>query len=242
MNDQVRAVVFVLLALVILFTWGHFYKPAVPPLQSSPAQTVPQSTTAESASAAPSVVATATQGAKTGPGGGAIATTVQVTEEKTATVESSLFVVELSNRGGVVRSWKLKKYWDDEKTHHPLDLVNASAAQQLGWPFSLVLSDAQLEARANSALYEVQAVGAVVIDKASSGSNAAAIEAAARAAAGPAGAGPFQAPIKIIFHWSDGHLDVTKTLTFGLNYETTVEVAVTLDGKPQPVAVAWRGG
>ena len=49
-------------------------------------------------------------------------------------------------------------------------------------------------------------------------------------------------PIEVDFHWSDGHLDVTKKLTFDLNYETTVEVAVTLDGKPEPVAVAWRGG
>ena len=66
--------------------------------------------------------------------------------------------------------------------------------------------------------------------------------AAARAAATNNGNGPLDAPIKIIFHWSDGHLDVTKTLNFTLNYETTVEAAVTLDGKPQPVAVAWRGG
>ena len=50
------------------------------------------------------------------------------------------------------------------------------------------------------------------------------------------------APIEVDLHWSDGHLDVQKKLKFDLNYETTVEVAVTLDGKPQPVAVAWRGG
>ena len=49
-------------------------------------------------------------------------------------------------------------------------------------------------------------------------------------------------PIEVDMHWSDGHLDVRKKLTFDLNYETTVEVAVTLDGKPQPAAVAWRGG
>ena len=52
-------------------------------------------------------------------------------------------------------TWKLKKYFDDQKPPHPLDLVNAQRAQQLGWPFSLVLSDPQLEAQANSALYEV---------------------------------------------------------------------------------------
>ena len=51
------------------------------------------------------------------------------------------------NRGGVVQSWKLKKYFDDQKPPQPLDLVNDSVAQQLGWPFSLVLSDPQLEAQ-----------------------------------------------------------------------------------------------
>ena len=44
------------------------------------------------------------------------------------------------------------------------------------------------------------------------------------------------------FHWSDGHLDVTKKLTFDQGYEATAEVLVALDGKPLPAAVAWRGG
>ena len=54
-----------------------------------------------------------------------------------------------------MRSWKLKNYFDDQKPPHPLDLVDPSASQQLGWPFSLMLSDPQLEAQANSALYQV---------------------------------------------------------------------------------------
>jgi YidC/Oxa1 family membrane protein insertase len=91
--------------------------------------------------------------------------------------------------------------------------VNTAAAQQLGWPFSLVLSDAQLEAKANSALYEVT---------------------------------PDQlrlaAPIEVRFHWSDGHLEVTKKLTFNSDYELSAEVSVLLDGKPIPAALAWRGG
>ena len=51
-----------------------------------------------------------------------------------------------------------------------------------------------------------------------------------------------QAPTEVTFHWSDGHLDVTKKLSFTPDYELTVECAVTLDGKPVSVAVAWRGG
>src|SRR3984957_13810661 len=50
------------------------------------------------------------------------------------------------------------------------------------------------------------------------------------------------APTEVDMHWSDGHLDVTKKIKFDLNYEINVEVAAALDGKPLPVAIAWRGG
>ena len=151
MGDQIRAVVFVVVALLILFAWGHFYKPPVAPPQ--PAQTTSQPATSQapvntSASAGkPAQVSDAVAAASPAK--------IEAANEKLIAIESPLYVVEFSNRGGVVRSWKLKKYSDDQKPPHLLDLVNNAAAQQLGWPFSLVLSDAQLEAKANSALYEV---------------------------------------------------------------------------------------
>ena len=248
LSDQVRGIIFVIVALIILFAFGRLYKPApvaVPPQNSS----APISTQQPGVNSAPGNAA----GLSSSAGGSAAAMTaakpvvnpgvVQAAAEKTIVVSSPLYYVEISNRGGVVKTWQLNKYFDDQKPPHPLDLVNDSVAQELGWPFSLVLTDPQLEAKANSALYKVQAFGAqvVVTEKAGSGSTAAAV-AAARAAATNSGQGPLEAPIKIIFHWSDGHLDVTKTLNFTLNYETTVEVVVMLDEKPQPAAVAWRGG
>jgi YidC/Oxa1 family membrane protein insertase len=214
MNDQIRAVVFILLALLVLFTWGHFFKPPVP---------APQQTPAGTAQVAPAGGA-ASQASIAGAGEPATATSkplsagaVQATEEKTIVVESPLYRVEFSNRGAVVRSWKLKKYLTDQKPPRPLDLVNADAAKQLGWPFSLVLTDKQLEAQANSGLYEV---------------SPAATDASA----------DFQAPTEVTFHWSDGHLDVVKKLSFTPDYELTVECTVTVDGKPIPAAIAWRGG
>jgi YidC/Oxa1 family membrane protein insertase len=209
MGDQIRAVVFVIVALIILFAWGHFYKPPVQPPQSvqtsaqgAPSQT-PGNTTASAVKATPTTDAVAAAGLGK----------VEAANEKSVAIESPIYLVEFSNRGGVARSWKLKKYSDDLKPPHPLELVNTAAAQQLGWPFSLVLSDAQLEAKANSALYEVT---------------------------------PDQlrlaAPIEVRFHWSDGHLEVTKKLTFNSDYELSAEVSVLLDGKPIPAALAWRGG
>ena len=211
MGDQIRAVVFVVVALLILFAWGHFYKPPVVPPQ--PAQTTSQS---QPVTSQPPANMSASSG-KSAQVSDAVAAAspakIEATNEKLIAIESPLYVVEFSNRGGVVRSWKLKKYSDDQKPPHLLDLVNNAAAQQLGWPFSLVLSDAQLEAKANSALYEVTP------DQPN-----------------------LSAPGEVAFHWSDGHLDVTKKLIFGLNYEMAAEVTVLLDGNPIPAALAWRGG
>jgi len=242
MSDQVRGIVFVVISLLILFAWGHFYKPPVPPPQSNPSQaSAPASQQgSQQVSAQAGATSKASSGAAPKSGGTAAAanpSVVEASEEKTVVVESALYRVELSNRGGVVKTWQLNKYFDDQKPPHPLDLVNDAVAQQLGWPFSLVLTDSQLEAKANSGLYQVEThviPSAVAYKSELKPGNAPLTPPAS-------GAGLF-APIEVDMHWSDGHLDVQKKLKFDLNYETTVEVAVTLDGKPQPAAVAWRGG
>jgi YidC/Oxa1 family membrane protein insertase len=246
MSDQVRGILFVIASLVILFAWGHFYKPPVPPPQPNPTQTsapVSLSGTEQSAahaSAAGNVAGGANSSVKAAPASPSV---VEANDEKTVVVESPLSRVELSNRGGVVKTWELKKYFDDQKPPHPLDLVNESVAKELGWPFSLVLADPQLEAKANSALYQVQALRPeeAALEKSRTRLNAFIADVGGNAT-GTNGAGSREAPINIIFHWSDGHLDVTKTLSFTSDYETTVDVSVLLDAKPQPVGVAWRGG
>lgn len=208
MSDQTRGVLFVVLAAAIFFIWQHYYLPAhLPPPQkpAASAQTTTQPTAPQTATPA------------TKPGGPSAASGVPViraNEEKTVVVESPLYSVELSNRGGVVKSWKLKKYFDDQKPPRELDLVNADVAKELGWPFSIFLTDPQQEAQANSALYQITPT-----------------------------TGHLAAPGTITFHWSDGHLEVTKKLTFNESYEMSIETAVAFDGKPVPGSgVAWRGG
>jgi hypothetical protein len=242
MSDQVRGIVFVLISLLILFAWGHFYKPPVPPPQTSPSQTSapvnpegsPQGSAQSGAAGNTSSSAAAKSGATAAAANPSV---VEDSEEKTVVVQSALYRVELSNRGGVAKTWQLNKYMDDQKPPHPLDLVNDSVAQELGWPFSLVLTDPQQQTNANAGLYQIETH---VIP------SAVAYKTELKRGKGPfvppvSGAGLY-APIEVDMHWSDGHLDVQKKLKFDLNYETTVEVTVTLDGKPQPVAVAWRGG
>ncbi len=138
---------------------------------------------------------------------------VQATAEKTIVVTSPDYRVELSNRGAVVKSWKLEKYLDTETPPQPLDLVHSAVASQLGWPLSLVLTNSQDEQKVNTALYQIE----------------------------PA-SGDLKAPAEVTFRWSDGDLGVTKVLKFAQDYQVTMDIAVTEDGRPVPVAIAWRGG
>jgi YidC/Oxa1 family membrane protein insertase len=209
MSDQARTIIFILIAVVILFAWSHFFMPTPPPqkpgqttTQKAPAQTPGPKPTGGEPSAA----------ARPAPAPPAPIPAIQATSEKIVVVESQLYRIELSNKGGVVRSWQLKKYFDDQKPPRPLNLVDSDAGQQLGWPLSLHLSDAQQEEQANTELYEVTPSSENVT-----------------------------APAEIAFHWSNGHLAVTKKLKFEQGYEMSVETSVTLDGKPLPAALAWRG-
>lgn len=215
-SDQVRGIIFVVLVMAVIFAWSRFYRPAAPP-QEKQAQASSQKSatpTATQSEEAPSPLnAPKSSVRKPASVADAPVVPVQASAEQQIVVESALYRVEVSNRGAVVKSWKLKKYNDDQKPPQPLELVDSDSSSQLGWPFSLVLSDSQLESRANSALYEISP-----------------------------SAGTVTAPTDLTFHWSDGHLDVTKKLNFKQDYEMTVEAAATLDGTPLPVAVAWRGG
>ena len=243
LSDQVRGIIFVIVALIILFAFGRFYKPA-------PAPAPPPTNSAQTSQ--PAVSSPAASGAAITPpvaGGATVRAAkpllnpgvVQDTAERTFVISSPLYLVEISNRGGVVKTWRLNKYLDDQQPAQALDLVNDSAAQQLGWPFSLVLSDPTLQANANSGLYQIEsrATPTAFEPKGKDGKGAAVAATPAISAPSSTASG---APTEVDMHWSDGHLDVTKKIKFDLNYEVNVEVAASLDGKPLPVAIAWRGG
>ncbi len=214
MSDQTRGIVFVVAVIAITFIWVKFFQPPppkTPPPGAGKTATAPNSGTGAAQPTALQEVAQAST--KRAPAPALKIPAVQAAGEHTVVVESPLYRVELSNRGGVVRSWTLKTYFDDQKPPHPLDLVNPSNAQELGWPMSLMLPDQQLESQANSALYEVTPSSLNVT-----------------------------APAEVDFHWSDGHLDVTKKLKFDLGYQMSIEVSASLNGQPLAPAIAWRGG
>jgi len=206
LTPEQRALLAGLLSLVVIVLWSMLYKPSAPKPapQAPPAQTPgqPAGTPAPGTSAVPAATAAPIPVSPRAAG-----------EEKLIVVENGLYRVELSNRGAVVRSWQLRKYADDHKPPRTLDVVHPDASQASGWPFSLVLEDAQLESKANAALFDVTSDGVSL-----------------------------QAPAEIQFEWSDGRLAVTKRLKFDRSYVVHVETSVVLDGKPLAHGVAWRGG
>ena len=215
MSDEQRAGLALVLMVLVLMLWSHFYKPAVP--QNRPETNPPVANVQSQQSASPPAAASpakknkATRATETGQ---PAAPTKEAASEETITVESPLYRVELSNLGGVVRSWELEKYRNNDSPPKPLELVNAAAAQQLNaWPLSIRLDDQKLDAAANNGLYVVKSPSTDV-----------------------------HAPAAVNFEWSDGHLDVVKRFKFETGYEAELSVSATLDGNPLPVGVAWRGG
>ena len=61
----------------------------------------------------------------------------QAASESTTVVENDLYRITFTNRGGLVKSWILKKYKDD-KGGHELELVHQQAAALYGYPLVAV--------------------------------------------------------------------------------------------------------
>jgi len=74
----------------------------------------------------------------------------QASAEAETVVENDLYRVTFTNRGGLVKSWILKTYFDEHGM--PLELVS-NAAQNYGYPMSLWTYDESQRNKMNSALY-----------------------------------------------------------------------------------------
>jgi YidC/Oxa1 family membrane protein insertase len=188
---------------------------AAAPAPISPAQPTPTSPT------------TKTRKASNAP---ATATTRAATAETETVVESDQFRVVFTNRGAQVKSWVLKKYFDDKR--QPLELVNRVAAPKLGYPLSLWTYDENLRATLNSALYEVKASDSTA-DATNSGDR--------------------KLLHTVTFDYSEGGLVIHKEFTFNLQpagkkgegalgYTVGVQSSVTQNGAPVTALPAWPAG
>jgi YidC/Oxa1 family membrane protein insertase len=217
LRPELRILIASLLSMVVIIAWAKFFGPKVPPAS--------QQSSGSSSSSAPAINSSAPIGAATAPAPQSTAVVAAApaaaktdSQERTIVVENDLYRVEFSNRGGVVKSWQLKKYMDDAKKPRVLDLVHADASQELGaWPLSISLSDPTLDYNANNGLYQPTSNGSA------------------------AGA-TLSAPTELDFAWSDGRLEVTKHFKFDASYIVQTQITAKLDGKPVTAGLAWLGG
>lgn len=223
-----------LLSMLVILLWIKFFapKPPVVPPQPKPVISAPQSPSTVSPGS-PATTAAQTSPGKTAPA--APATAKSASTEQSIVIKNSLYRVEFSNRGAIVKSWQLSKYKDDNKPQRTLDLVHPEAAQQISaWPFSLVLDNADLEKSANNALYQVRTSRLVGAVNAAPGSTLPDLS--------DSTPNEITAPANIEFSWSDGHLEITKRYIFDDSYVVHVEATAKLDGKLIQTGLAWLGG
>lgn len=77
-------------------------------------------------------------------------TSAQAEEE--ILIDTSLYQAVWSNRGGVLKSWRLKKHKSDE--NEDLELVSLRSSELKIYPFSLRTEDSSFDSTINSALFE----------------------------------------------------------------------------------------
>ena len=220
-GHEMRLLAASLLSMGVILLWARFF---------APKPTIAPSQTGKAAQSGPAVAGTTTSGSaatSANPGNSnppqntmmmakppASVTPRSESQERTIVVENDLYRVEFSNRGAVVKSWLLKKYFDDAKPPHVLDVVHAQAAEQTGgWPFALVLNDSDQTTAVNGALYQVSSA-----------------------------ANSISAPADLEFAWSDGNTEVTKRFHFDHGYVVRVETSVKQNGNPVMAGLAWLGG
>ena len=72
--------------------------------------------------------------------------------EEEITIDTSLYQATWSNRGGVLKSWKLKKHKDENK--EDLELVSRLSSEVKIYPFSLRTDDSSFDSLINNSLYQ----------------------------------------------------------------------------------------
>jgi YidC/Oxa1 family membrane protein insertase len=137
-------------------------------------------------------------------------------ERSDVTVETRDIIAVFTNRGGRLKSWRLKQYPD--QNGQPLDLIQQSLPDTQPLPFSLRVPDAVATRTLNTALYTVNGM---------SSSSA-----------------PITGPTDIRFEYRDSSdLHVVKQFRFEpASYVVAFQVEVAVDGKPVTPTVEWGPG
>jgi YidC/Oxa1 family membrane protein insertase len=151
-----------------------------------------------------------------------LAEEVTAEQEEEIIIETPLYTAVWSNRGGVLKSWKLKnhlKKLPDKKDPEPqlLDLVPDNAGKFGLYPLALKLDDRELMEKANGALYKIK------VDRRVLGEDETA---------------------SLILEYSDGNtIKVRKQFFFnGRDYNFEVKTSLEIAGKETEPVYLWGPG
>jgi YidC/Oxa1 family membrane protein insertase len=219
-GDMRSTMVFWLLLLLVFLGYETFFnkpKPEAPAHNASQQQAAqPSSPAPGQPQAAPVASDAATHAAGNQPAAKAAAVpAVAAATESTTTVENELYKIVLTNRGGQVLHWILKKY--NGTDGKPLDLVQPQLSVRFGDPLAFFTYDQNLTTQLNTALYQV------TVSNGQTGSEV-------------------LAPATVTFHYAANGIDAVKTLHFGSNYVVGIDASVTQNGAPVRALVEWPAG
>jgi YidC/Oxa1 family membrane protein insertase len=195
----------------------YFPQPATTPQQSQPAQTQTsqnqtyQNQNSQNQNSQNQGATGVAPGVASANHPGVAVVTKEASSETETVIENDLYRITFTNRGAQVKSWIVKKF-DNDFQNGPLDLVNAAAAAQYGYPLSLWTYDEALRKRLSSALYVASHEGNLT------------------------------SPTTITFEYADQDLSVRKTFRFDHTYVVNVETSVTYQGAAVAALPAWPSG
>jgi len=213
-----RLIIAIVLSFLVLFGYQALFnkadKPAAKPpvpTEAAPVSAVPGTGGQAPIETKPAAVETKPAPAAPAPGQAAVAGKT----ESDIVVETPLYRAVWTNKGGVLKSWVLKKHLNSAK--EPLDLVPALAADTGRYPFSVGLDDAALTGLLNGSLFDASTASLDLADGASG---------------------------ELRFVYSDGSsVQAEKTFRFtGGNFALDIEVRVWKDGQPLTPSVLWGPG
>ena len=196
-----------LLIFLVTFVLMLLMQPLLKKYFPQQTSTQPQNQPAQTHASAPGPAATNPPAPVAAPS----AVSKKAESETETVIENDLYRITFTNKGAQVKSWILKKF-DNDTENGRLDLVNAPAAAQFGYPLSLWTYDETLRNKINSVLYETSASGRLT------------------------------SPASITFEYADDDVTVRKTFSFDHTYVVKLETSVTSKGGNVSALPAWPSG
>jgi YidC/Oxa1 family membrane protein insertase len=150
-----RVLIAIFLSFIVLYVYQALVvkptpkKPVIATTSSAPA----------SVSGVGVVAGSAPPAAASAPARSVAATVVGDTTEREIRIETRDVIAVFTNRGARLKSWRLKKYLDQQR--QPQELIEQTPSHPL--PFTLNTSDESLNATVNDSLYTVSEVPSAVI-------------------------------------------------------------------------------